>query len=271
MQLESWREIEWATKLHREGLRHKSTTCISQSKAKKGKSITPAAVDLLTEPAPSHSYEPRAEQWSWNRENLFYLKQDWSAQPLDFWKLSKVIQCRTIFNPNRHLPHPPTSERCLDCHKSSVIGDRPLPTVPLISITFQWTLSDLFLQRNRSFRTCEEPWRTCGELWLYFEMQRRLGLRSFSWLSRSRRVSQNQLSFPFSIGRSYRSPPLTLNGYWGVILQSTFKPNISLQRSFPDLQRPCFVFVNPTRNGERWLFKVCRRIDSAIDQRLRLL
>ena len=31
-----------------------------------------------------------------------------------------------IFNPNRHLPHPPTSERCSDFQKSSVIVDHPL-------------------------------------------------------------------------------------------------------------------------------------------------
>ena len=37
----------------------------------------------------------------------------------------------------------------------------------MISITFERTLSDLFLQRNRPFHTCGELWRTCGELWLY--------------------------------------------------------------------------------------------------------
>ena len=31
-----------------------------------------------------------------------------------------------IFNPNRHLPHPPTFEHCSDFQKSSVIGDHPL-------------------------------------------------------------------------------------------------------------------------------------------------
>ena len=43
--------------------------------------------------------------------------------------LSKKMQSypvSDIFNPNRHLPHPPTSERCSDFQKSSVIVDHPL-------------------------------------------------------------------------------------------------------------------------------------------------
>ena len=43
--------------------------------------------------------------------------------------LSKKMQSypvSDIFNPNRHLPHPPTSERCSDFQQSSVIVDHPL-------------------------------------------------------------------------------------------------------------------------------------------------
>ena len=48
----------------------------------------------------------------------------------------------------------------------------------------------LSLQRTRLFRTCGELWSTRGELWLYFEMQRRLDLWSFSWSSRRSREAQ---------------------------------------------------------------------------------
>ena len=81
-----------------------------------------------------------------------------------------------------------------------------LPIIPLISTTFERTLSDLFLQRNRPFRTCGKLWRTCGELWLYFEMQRRLDLWSFSWLPQRSREAKNQLSFRLWIGRTITVP-----------------------------------------------------------------
>ena len=35
----------------------------------------------------------------------------------------------------------------------------------------------------------------------------------------------------------YRSPPVNLNGYLDVDYQSIFKPNISLERSCPDLNK----------------------------------
>ena len=63
-----------------------------------------------------------------------------------------------------------------------------------------------FLHRNRSSHTYVELWRTCGELWLYFKMQRRLDLWSFSWLSRHSREAKHQLSFPLWISRSISVP-----------------------------------------------------------------
>ena len=39
----------------------------------------------------------------------------------------------------------------------------------------------------------------------------------------------------------YRSPPVTLNGHCGVIFQSIFKPNISLERSCSDLYEHVLV------------------------------
>ena len=89
-----------------------STTWISPSKAKGANRLRrPRPVDLLTEPRPPTSL--KQEQRSRNREKtqLFYLKQDWSAQPLDFWKLSKVIQCRTFSI--RTGIYPPTHFRTL--------------------------------------------------------------------------------------------------------------------------------------------------------------
>ena len=56
--------------------------------------------------------------------------------------------------------------------------------VSMITITPTLSLSVFSLQRTRPFRTCGEIWSTHGELWLYFEMWRRLDLWSFSWSSR---------------------------------------------------------------------------------------
>ena len=58
-----------------------------------------------------------------------------------------------------------------------------LALVSMIPITPTLSLSVFSLQRPRHFHTC-------GELWLYFEMQRRLDLWSFSWSSRRSREAQ---------------------------------------------------------------------------------
>ena len=43
-----------------------------------------------------HEPQGRATIEKSREGTTFYLQQDWSAQPLDFWRLSKVIQCRTF-------------------------------------------------------------------------------------------------------------------------------------------------------------------------------
>ena len=72
-----------------------------------------------------------------------------------------------------------------------------LALVSMSTITPTLFLSVFSLQTTRLFRTCRELWRTRGELWLYFEMQRRLDLWSFSWSSRRSREAQKgaQLAF----------------------------------------------------------------------------
>ena len=65
-----------------------------------------------------------------------------------------------------------------------------LALVSMITITPTLSLSVFSLQRTRLFRTCGELWRTRWELWLYFEMQRRLDLWSFSWSWRRSREAQ---------------------------------------------------------------------------------
>ena len=65
-----------------------------------------------------------------------------------------------------------------------------LALVSMITITPTLSLSVFSLQRTRLFRTCGEVWRTRGELWLSFEMQRRLDLWSFSWSWRRSREAQ---------------------------------------------------------------------------------
>ena len=67
------------------------------------------------------------------------------------------------------------------------------------------------------------------------------------------------------------SPPVTLNGHCGVIFQSIFKPNISLERSCPDLnERVLFLWIG-RETAERRQFEICRRIDFAIGRRRRPL
>ena len=65
-----------------------------------------------------------------------------------------------------------------------------LALVSMITISPTLSLSVFSLQRTRLFHTCGELWRTRGELWLYFEMQRRRDLWSFSWPSRRSREAQ---------------------------------------------------------------------------------
>ena len=69
----------------------------------------------------------------------------------------------------------------------------------------------------------------------------------------------------------YRSPPVTLNGHCGVIFQSIFKPNISLERSCPDLNEHVLFLWIRRATAERRPFEVCRRIDFAISRRRRPL
>ena len=69
----------------------------------------------------------------------------------------------------------------------------------------------------------------------------------------------------------YRSPSVTLNGHCGVIFQSIFKPNISLERSGPDLNVHGLLLWIRRETAERRPFEVCRRIDFAIGQRRRPL
>ena len=69
----------------------------------------------------------------------------------------------------------------------------------------------------------------------------------------------------------YRSPPVTLNGHCGVIFQSIFKPNISLEISCPDLnEHDLFLWIG-REMAKRRPFEVCRRIDFAIGRRPRPL
>ena len=62
----------------------------------------------------------------------------------------------------------------------------------------------------------------------------------------------------------YRSPPVILNGHCGVILQSIFKPNISLERSCPDLNEHVLFFWVRRETAERRPFEVCRCMDFAL-------
>ena len=72
-----------------------------------------------------------------------------------------------------------------------------LALVSMITIIPTLSLSVFSLQRTRHFRTCGELWRTRGELWLYFEMQRQLDLWSFSWSSRRSREAPNRAQLAF--------------------------------------------------------------------------
>ena len=67
----------------------------------------------------------------------------------------------------------------------------------------------------------------------------------------------------------YRSPPVTLNGHCDVICHSIFKPNVSLERSYPDLNDHVLFLWIGRETAERQPFEVCQRIDFAIGRRRR--
>ena len=77
-----------------------------------------ASVDLATEPRPLTCTRPRTSIQR-PRETA-----DLPAA-MGLSKKRQSYPVSDIFNPNRHLPHPPTSERCSDFQKSSVIVDHP--------------------------------------------------------------------------------------------------------------------------------------------------
>ena len=62
----------------------------------------------------------------------------------------------------------------------------------------------------------------------------------------------------------YRTPPVTLNGHCSVIFQLICKPNISFERSCPDLNEHVLFLWIRRETAERRPFEVCRRIDFAI-------
>ena len=71
-----------------------------------------------------------------------HLKQDMIFSATGLLKIVQSYPVSDIFNPNRHLPHPPTSERCSDFQKSSVIVDHPLlQTDPRHFRTCWWLVS----------------------------------------------------------------------------------------------------------------------------------
>ena len=125
-----------------------------------------------------------------------------------------------------------------------------LAFVSVITITPTLSLSVFSWQRRRLFRTCGELRRTRGELWLYFEMQRRLDLWSFSWSSQRSRGAKNPHSLQLGTGRSItvQIPADNFVRAQGHYFSVYFKPNISLERSCPNLNRH-FFFANRTRNG----------------------
>ena len=75
-----------------------STTWKLPSKAKRANRLRqpPGWIYNNTEPPPPTSIKQKERSRNREKAQIFYHKQDWSAQPLDSWKLSKVIQCQTF-------------------------------------------------------------------------------------------------------------------------------------------------------------------------------
>ena len=155
-----------------------------------------------------------------------------------------------------------------------------LATVSMSTLTPTLSPSVFSLQRTGLFRTCGELWRTRGELWLYsLRCSGDLTCGHFRGRRGEAEKPKNQRSLSLGpVDRlPYRSQPVILNGHCGVILQSIFKPNISLERSCLDLNAK-IVFVNRTRNGRtaavRSLpthrFRDWRKTDAALQQSYRL-
>ena len=106
------RNIAWATKLHHEGLWHMNLLHEYRQAKLKGR-IDCADRGRSTYGAPT-SHEPQARATvEKSREGTTFLPQ--ARLICSATGLLKIIQSypvSDIFNPNRHLPHPPTSERC---------------------------------------------------------------------------------------------------------------------------------------------------------------
>ena len=69
-----------------------------------------------------------------------------------------------IFNPNRHLPHPPTSERCSDFQKSSVIGDShdgQIDVCRLVAMVI-WSWTSNAVNRGQNVPVGSTPTDTIG-------------------------------------------------------------------------------------------------------------
>ena len=128
--IESWREKEWATKLQCEGLWHVSLLDEyrqANAHARLKTRIDCAGCGRPTYRAPtSHGAQTRARIKKWREGQLE--KAQFLPQARLFCsatRLFKIIQSYSvldIFNPNRHLPHSPTSERYSDFQKSLVMG-----------------------------------------------------------------------------------------------------------------------------------------------------
>ena len=125
-----------------------------------------ASVDLATEPRPLTCTRPRTSiQRSRKTADL--------PAAMGLSKKMQSYPVSDIFNPNRHLPHPPTSERCSDFQKSSVIVDHPLGSnkykeVFLPRGVLETRASLLFLSRESFSSTDSEkegfPWVLQEEL-----------------------------------------------------------------------------------------------------------
>ena len=117
-----WREIDWATKLCREGLWHVKLHEYHQrlngriERCDRGRSTYEAPT--------SHNPQARGTIEKSREGTTFYLKR-LICSATGLLKFIQSCPVLDIFNPNRHLPHPPTSERCSDFQKSSVIVDHP--------------------------------------------------------------------------------------------------------------------------------------------------
>ena len=147
----------------------------------------------------------------------------------------------------------------------TAVGNRPTSSLSNFSASVNSDLGNGSGEHGRTRREQGFTSRCCGELTCnYFR-----GIHTEAEKPKTEHVVVNSFwTRPVYRSYDYRSTQVTLNGYCSEVFQSICKPMLSLERRFFYSKRPCFAFVNRTRNGRKASARICRCIDFLVDRRL---